>query len=104
MDETPQKPSTGVAATPTRLILFIAGSTPRSQQAEANLAAILAELGDRAVRLHIEIVDVFKDPRRALKQRVLVTPSLVRESHPDAPLIGDLRDLSVVRAMLERAL
>jgi len=104
MDDIPEAPPTGVSATPIRLILFIAGATPRSQRAEANLALVLSDLGDRAREFHIEIVDVFKDPRRALKQRILVTPTLVRETHPDAPLIGDLSELGAVRAMLEGAL
>jgi len=91
------------ASSPVRLVLFIAGSTPRSQRAKENLAAALQELGDRASLLQVEIVDVFKDPRRAIKQRVIITPSLSSDAHPTS-LIGDLSDAPILRMMLEQSI
>jgi circadian clock protein KaiB len=92
------------ALSPVRLVLFIAGSTPRSQRAQENLASALQELGDRARFLQVEIVDVFKDPRRAIKQRVIVTPTLSSDANPEAPLIGDLSDMATLRMMLEQSI
>lgn len=55
--------------------LYVAGNTQNSAQAVANLAAFCrAHLPDKHA---IEIVDVFRDPRRALADGVLMTPTLI---------------------------
>jgi circadian clock protein KaiB len=58
------------------LRLYIAGEAPNSALALANLGAIIAEYPDE--RLHLEVVDILKDPRRAIADAVIVTPTLMR--------------------------
>jgi circadian clock protein KaiB len=79
--------------------LYVAGSSPNSQLAAANLKA----LGDRylAGNYTIEIVDVLKEPLRTLNDRVYVTPTLVRLfPEPVCRIIGNLSDLKPILAVL----
>ena len=56
--------------------LYVAGDALNSAQALSNLAALcLAHLPDRH---EIEVVDVFKDPMRALADGIYMTPTLVK--------------------------
>lgn len=90
------------AATTTRLPrfvlrLFIAGSTPRSTEALANLKAICEE--HLAGRYELEVVDVYQQPKRARSEQIVAVPTLVKISPaPTRRLIGDL---SEQRAVLE---
>lgn len=75
--------------------LYIAGSAPNSVRAIANLEAICREHLKDGYKL--EIVDVFEQPRRALADGVLVTPSLAKVSPaPVANVVGNLSDKSSV--------
>lgn len=70
--------------------LYIAGDTQNSAQATANLIALcnmhLAE------RHEIEIVDVFREPKRALADGILMTPTLVKlVPSPARRIVGTLR-------------
>ncbi len=59
-----------------RFVLYVADDTQNSGLAIANLKAICqAHLPDRH---EIEIVDVYKDPQRALADRIFMTPILIR--------------------------
>ena len=71
--------------------LYIYGGAPNSLQAIANLEAICEQhLKDN---YKLEIVDVFEQPRRALTDGVLVTPSLTKVSpRPGRQIIGNLSD------------
>lgn len=56
--------------------LYVAGGAQNSAQALANLTAICREhLPDRH---EIEVVDVFREPERALADGILMTPTLVK--------------------------
>ena len=56
--------------------LYVAGDAQNSAQAIANLAAICrAHLPDRH---EIELVDVFFEPKRALADGILMTPTLLK--------------------------
>lgn len=58
-----------------RFRLYVAGEAPNSVQAIANLAALCrVHLPDRH---EIEIVDVFREPKRALAESIFMTPTLV---------------------------
>ncbi len=82
-----------------RLKLFIAGDSPRSRQAAANLARAVSTLDDEGVQ--IETVDVLTDPDAADEYRILTTPTVVRESPaPRRRVTGDLRDVAQVLAAL----
>jgi circadian clock protein KaiB len=71
------------------LRLYIAGDAPNSVRAIANLTAICREhLLDRH---NIEIVDVFREPTRALADGILLTPMLVKLSPlPVRRILGSL--------------
>ena len=56
--------------------LYIAGDTENSAQALSNLTALC---GKYLVNRHeIEIVDIFREPGRALEDRIFMTPTLVK--------------------------
>jgi circadian clock protein KaiB len=56
--------------------LYVAGDALNSAQARANLFAICREnLPDR---YEIEIVDVFREPKRALAENIFMTPTLIK--------------------------
>jgi circadian clock protein KaiB len=56
--------------------LFVAGDTPNSAQALANLSSMCRKhLADCH---QIEVVDVFREPARALAEGVFMTPTLVK--------------------------
>jgi circadian clock protein KaiB len=75
--------------------LYVSGHSPNSVQAVANLAAICKEY--LAERFTLEIVDVLKDPLRALADGIIVTPSLTKVSpSPVARIVGNLRQKSDV--------
>jgi circadian clock protein KaiB len=82
------------------LTLYIAGPSSRSRAAESNLRALCRErLGGRA---QLRVVDVVQDPEAAERERVLTTPTVVRE-HPAPPrrATGDLGDAARVLAALD---
>jgi circadian clock protein KaiB len=56
--------------------LYVAGDAQNSAQAVANLSALCrTELPDR---YQIEVVDVFREPQRALADGILMTPTLIK--------------------------
>jgi circadian clock protein KaiB len=79
--------------------LYVAGKAPNSVKAIANLEAICQQYLKGAYKL--EIVDVCEQPRRALADGVIVTPSLAKVSPaPSSNIIGNLADtLSVLAAL-----
>jgi circadian clock protein KaiB len=73
------------------LRLYVAGDAPNSMQAIANLEAICAEYLKDGHKL--EVIDVLENPRRAMAEGVLVTPSLAKLSpQPTAQVVGNLSD------------
>lgn len=73
------------------LRLYVAGGAPNSLQAIANLEAICREHLKDGHRL--EVVDVLKQPQRAMAEGVIVTPSLAKLSPlPAANVVGNLSD------------
>jgi circadian clock protein KaiB len=73
------------------LRLYVAGGAPNSMQAIANLESICAQYLKGGHKL--EVVDVLEDPRRAMAEGVLVTPSLTKLSpQPVAQVVGNLSD------------
>jgi len=82
-----------------QLTLYVAGDTPRSRQAMANLDRICADfLGGRA---RCATVDILHNPEVADTERILTTPTLIRESPaPRRRVTGDLSDAPRVVAAL----
>ena len=75
--------------------LYIAGDAQNSALAIANLAAICrAHLPDRH---EIELVDVFLEPKRALADGIMMTPTLIRLTPaPVRRIVGTLSQLAPV--------
>lgn len=75
--------------------LYVAGDAPNSAQAIANLAAFCrAHLPDR---YEIEIVDVFREPKRALAEGIFMTPTLVVLTPPPVRrIVGTLSHTQTV--------
>lgn len=82
-----------------KFILYVAGDAQNSVEAIANLTALC--------RLHlpgqhdIDIVDVFQQPERALKDGIFLTPTLVKIApQPARQIIGTLgRTETVLQAL-----
>jgi len=77
------------------LRLYIAAETPNSIRAIANLKIICQDfLGDRC---KVEVVDILKEPLRALSEGVLLTPILVKLSPPPVQkIVCDLSEIASV--------
>jgi circadian clock protein KaiB len=74
---------------PFLLRLYVAGQTPKSMMAFANLKKICEE--HLAGRYEIEVVDLLKNPKLARGDQILAIPTLVRKlPEPVRKIIGDL--------------
>ena len=75
--------------------LYVAGDALNSAQARANLFAICREnLPDR---YEIEIVDVFREPKRALADGIFMTPTLIKLTpEPVRRIVGTLSQMPIV--------
>ena len=73
------------------LRLYIAGQTPKSRAALANLKRICEE--HLPGRYQIELVDLLVNPRLAREDQIFAIPTLVRKLPvPLRKIIGDLSD------------
>jgi circadian clock protein KaiB len=76
---------------PRKLILYVAGQTPKSLAAIANLERICSE--HLPGKYEVEVVDLRKNPKLAREHSIVAIPTLVRELPiPLRKLIGDLSD------------
>ena len=78
-----------------RFRLYVAGDAQNSAQAVTNLAALCrAHLPDRH---EIEVVDVFREPKRALADGIFMTPTLVKLApFPTRKIVGTLSQTQTV--------
>lgn len=78
------------------LRLYVAGTTPRSLRAVQNIKRICeAELPNH---YHLEVVDVYKEPRRLAQDQVVAIPTLIKFAPGEVKrLIGDLSQEAHVR-------
>lgn len=78
-----------------RLKLYISGDTSRSRLAIANLRAFCQrELFERS---EIITIDILKSPDIAEREKILITPTLVKEfPPPQERIIGDLSNTDIV--------
>ncbi len=73
------------------LRLYVAGQTPRSVAAFANLKRLCEE--HLAGRYTIEVIDLVKHPQLAAGDQIIAIPTLVRKlPQPIRKIVGDLRD------------
>jgi circadian clock protein KaiB len=82
------------------LKLYVTGSSARATTAIANLERICEE--DLHGEYALEIIDVLKDPQAAEDDRILATPTLIKQLPPPLRrVIGDLSDKDKVLLGLE---
>lgn len=85
---------------PRKLILYVAGQTPKSLAAIANLERICAE--HLPGQYEIEVIDLRQDPKLAREHSIVAIPTLVRElPTPLRKIIGDLSDTHKVLVNLK---
>jgi circadian clock protein KaiB len=88
-------------AAPLMLRLYVAGRGPNSLRAIANVKAICSV---HFACHQLEIVDMIKNPRRAMADGIIVTPTLLKVLPlPAGRVIGDLSDTSQVLLILGSA-
>lgn len=82
------------------LRLYVAGQTPKSLTAFANLKKICEE--HLAGKYHIEVIDLLKKPQLASGDQILAIPTLVRKlPEPIKKIIGDLSNTERVLVGLD---
>jgi circadian clock protein KaiB len=80
---------------PMKLRLYVAGHSPNSTLAAANLAVICQR--HLAGGHTLEIVDVLQEPQRALAEGIVVTPTLLKISpSPEIRIIGALSETKAI--------
>jgi circadian clock protein KaiB len=73
------------------LKLYVAGQSPRSEQAIANLRHICEQA--LKGRCQLSIIDALEQPQLAEADKVLATPTLIKELPlPVRRVVGDLSD------------
>jgi circadian clock protein KaiB len=82
------------------LRLYVAGQTPKSQAAFANIKKFCEEHLNG--RCRIEVIDLLKNPRLAAGDQILAIPTLVRKlPEPIRKIIGDLSNTERVLVGLD---
>jgi circadian clock protein KaiB len=82
------------------LTLYVTGNSPRTKVAIDNLNRICSQELDG--RYELEIIDVLENPQRAEDERILATPTLIKQLPPPLRrVIGDLSDKEKVLLGLE---
>lgn len=84
---------------PRKLVLYVAGQTPKSLAAIANLKRICSENPDIK---YVEVVDLKANPVLAREHGIVAIPTLVRQlPAPIRKIIGDLSDTQKVLVHLK---
>jgi circadian clock protein KaiB len=84
------------------LKLFVSGSTPRSERAIANLRRLCEQEFRDCYEL--QVIDVLEHPEQAEAERVLATPTLIKQLPPPLRrVIGDLSNRDKVFLGLDLA-
>lgn len=82
------------------LKLYVTGTNPRTERAISNLRHICES--ELEGRYSLDVIDVLEDPEAAERDRVLATPTLIKELPlPLRRIIGDLSDRTKVLLALE---
>jgi circadian clock protein KaiB len=81
------------------LRLFVAGDSPESAIAIANLKALFPNR--ESSHVEIEIVDVQREPARAARDGIMVTPTLLKVSpSPPCRILGNLKNRDALLHLL----
>ena len=82
------------------LRLYVAGQTPRSLSAFANLKKICEE--HLPGRYQIEVIDLLQKPALGAKDQIVALPTLVRKlPEPVRRVLGDLSNVDRVRLAID---
>ncbi len=82
------------------LRLYVAGMTPRSRRAIANIKELCE--GRLKGRYDLQVIDLYQHPELAKEQQIVALPTLVRKlPKPLRRMVGDLSDLEKVLIGLE---
>lgn len=82
------------------LRLYVAGQTPKSIAAIANLKKICEQ--HLSGRYEIEVIDLMKNPALAQRHQIVAIPTLIRQlPEPLKRIIGDLSNLEKVLVGLD---
>ena len=80
---------------PHELRLYVAGSSPRSLRAVQNLKDICES--KLAGRYKLEVIDIYRQPRRAAADQIIAIPTLIKETPGTLRrIIGDLSQTAAV--------
>ena len=100
MEKTKPRVRTGRTQKAYRLRLYVAGQTPKSLAAFANLKKICEE--HLTGQYDIEVIDLLKHPKLASGDQILAIPTLVRKlPQPIKKIIGDLSNTERVLVGLD---
>lgn len=81
---------------PHLLRLYVAGTGLRSLRAIENLTKVCET--ELAGQYQLEVVDIYKEPRRAVEDQIVAIPTLIKRAPGIVRrLIGDLSELALVR-------
>ena len=98
--KTPRKSKTVKIEEIWQLRLYVAGQTPNSIAAFANLKRICEEHLEG--KYQIEVIDLLKNPQLAMGDQILALPTLVRKlPSPIKKIIGDLSNTERVLVGLD---
>ncbi len=82
------------------LKLYIAGLTPRSQEAIRSVTAICEE--HLAGRFELEVIDIYQNPVLAKGEQIIAAPTLIKQLPlPLRKLIGNMADKDKVLVGLD---
>jgi circadian clock protein KaiB len=74
--------------------LFVAGDTPNSIEALSNLTRLCRQY--LPGRHEIDVIDVFREPARALAEGIFMTPTLIRLTPSSVRIVGTLGNAEVI--------
>lgn len=81
--------------------LYVAGDTQNSIMAHANLSALCE--AHLAKHYKIELVDVLREPKRALAEGIFMTPTLVKLApSPVQKIVGTLEESDRILKVIRR--
>ncbi|WP_423823314.1 circadian clock KaiB family protein [Salinisphaera sp. SPP-AMP-43] len=83
-----------------KVLLFVAGDSPSSRRARRAIMTLMKENGDEIDPV-LEIVDVLREPDRALESNLLATPTLIIHNGDEVSrYVGDLYDQEELATVL----
>lgn len=96
----PDPPEAADAAGSWILRLYVAGQSPRSLRAVANLQRICAE--DLDARYRLEVIDLYQQPELAQCEQVVALPTLIKRlPEPQRSIVGDMSNTERVLVGLD---